>query len=94
MWYQKGNENDKGAQIDLVIDRRDRIINLVEMKFSDHEFDIDKKLVKIWSTKGSALETLQIQRRFYILLLSQRMDARKTEIWFKVKLFLTTYSAG
>ena len=47
MWYQKGNEYDKGAQIDLVIDRRDRIINLAEMKFSEHEFDIDKKLVKI-----------------------------------------------
>ena len=26
-----------------MIDRRDRIINLLEMKFSEHEFDIDTK---------------------------------------------------
>jgi AAA+ ATPase superfamily predicted ATPase len=32
-----------GAQIDLVIDRRDGVINLCEMKFSDSEFIIDKK---------------------------------------------------
>ena len=32
-----------GGQIDLVIDRRDRIINLCEMKFSLGEFDIDKR---------------------------------------------------
>ena len=43
VWYQKGTEEEKGAQIDLVIDRRDRIINLLEMKFSENEFDIDTK---------------------------------------------------
>jgi hypothetical protein len=31
-----------GAQVDLVIDRRDASINLCEMKFSDGEFAIDK----------------------------------------------------
>ncbi len=34
---------DKGAQIDLVIDRRDQVINLCEMKFSINQFTIDKK---------------------------------------------------
>lgn len=32
----------KGAQIDLVIDRRDHVINLCEMKFSLNLFSIDK----------------------------------------------------
>lgn len=32
-----------GAQIDLVIDRRDQVINLCEMKFSINPFIIDKK---------------------------------------------------
>jgi len=32
-----------GAQIDLVIDRRDQVINLCEMKFSVNPFDIDQK---------------------------------------------------
>jgi predicted AAA+ superfamily ATPase len=35
-------DQDQGAQIDLVIDRADRCINLCEMKFSDSEFVIDK----------------------------------------------------
>ncbi len=32
-----------GAQIDLLIDRRDNTINICEMKFSESEFTIDKK---------------------------------------------------
>jgi uncharacterized protein len=32
-----------GAQIDLLIDRRDNTINLCEMKFSDSPFTIDKR---------------------------------------------------
>jgi uncharacterized protein len=34
---------NQGAQIDLVIDRRDQVINLCEMKFSINTFTIDKK---------------------------------------------------
>ncbi len=34
--------HDSGAQIDLVIDRADKCINLCEMKYSDSEFTIDK----------------------------------------------------
>lgn len=33
----------QGAQIDLVIDRRDQVINICEMKFSIDDFTIDKK---------------------------------------------------
>jgi len=39
-WSSKG---EPGAQIDLVIERRDRIIDLCEMKFSESEFTIDKE---------------------------------------------------
>jgi hypothetical protein len=38
----KSSSKDKGAQIDLVIERDDRIINLCEMKFSQSEYAIDK----------------------------------------------------
>ncbi len=40
-WRSK--ESNPGAQIDLIIERRDDVINLCEMKFSDDEFIIDKK---------------------------------------------------
>ncbi len=41
-WQQKRNEEKGtgGAQIDLVLDRRDQIINLCEMKYSLNEYDI------------------------------------------------------
>ncbi len=37
-----GSQNKKGAQIDLVIDRRDHVINLCEIKFSLSPFTITK----------------------------------------------------
>jgi hypothetical protein len=40
-WRSMSKED--GAQVDLVIDRRDQIINLCEMKFSINTFAIDKK---------------------------------------------------
>ena len=42
--YKSSAKSDiPGAQIDLVIDRRDDTINLCEMKFSEAEFTIDKR---------------------------------------------------
>lgn len=40
--YRPSSADDEGAQIDLVIERKDASINLCEMKFSDAEFVIDK----------------------------------------------------
>ncbi|MCL2164867.1 MAG: ATP-binding protein [Oscillospiraceae bacterium] len=39
-WVSRGGEN--GAQIDLVIDRADRVINLCEIKFAKGPFEIDR----------------------------------------------------
>ena len=45
IWYTHGDEDEgiPGTQIDLIIERRDRVINLCEMKFSVNEFVIDKE---------------------------------------------------
>lgn len=40
-WRKTGGA-EKGAQIDLIIDRNDKCINLCEMKFSDHPYEINK----------------------------------------------------
>ena len=39
----RSSQSKDGAQIDLVIDRRDGVINVCEMKFSMEQFIIDKK---------------------------------------------------
>ncbi len=43
-WYKQGDpvSGTDGAQIDLIIDRRDHSISLCEIKFSLNEFEIDK----------------------------------------------------
>ena len=39
---EKPEEKDSGAQIDLIIDRRDHTVSLCEIKYSLNEFEIDK----------------------------------------------------
>ncbi|MFK7950480.1 MAG: ATP-binding protein [Saprospiraceae bacterium] len=41
-FFKQGNKEEKGSQIDLVIDRNDHIINLCEVKFYNVEFTITK----------------------------------------------------
>ncbi len=52
-WRSRGN--DSGAQIDLLIDRNDHVINLCEIKYSIAEFVIDKKYDETLRTKKAAL---------------------------------------
>ena len=40
------NKNERGSQIDLIIDRADRSVNLCEIKYSNSEFTIDKDYAK------------------------------------------------
>jgi AAA+ ATPase superfamily predicted ATPase len=42
----RSQKSDPGAQVDLLIDRHDNVINLCEMKYSSMEFAIDKKYDK------------------------------------------------
>ena len=57
----KSRKEKDGAQIDMVIDRADRIINICEMKFSDNDFcinaSIDKSLRNKLSTFAEETKT-------------------------------------
>jgi predicted AAA+ superfamily ATPase len=53
-WRSK--TRDPGAQIDLVIDRGDNIVNLCEMKYSSSEYRIDKKYDLELRNKRAAFE--------------------------------------
>ena len=41
-WHATAEGNAPGAQIDMLIDRADRVVNLCEMKFSQDDFAISK----------------------------------------------------
>jgi uncharacterized protein len=42
-WFHKGTADEAGAQIDLLLDRADHIVEVLEMKFSKDVFAIDKQ---------------------------------------------------
>ena len=43
VWKTTGDTEHAGAQIDMVINRRDKVINLCEAKYSTAEYEINKK---------------------------------------------------
>jgi len=49
--YRPAATHEQGAQIDLLIDRKDLVINLCEMKFSDAPYEISKKYAGELRTK-------------------------------------------
>jgi len=54
--WRSSDPHFPGAQIDLVLDRKDNIINICELKYSNHEFRIDKKYDLELRNKAGAFE--------------------------------------
>ncbi len=42
VWSTAASDDHDGARIDMLIDRRDRIIDICEMKFTENTFTIDR----------------------------------------------------
>ncbi len=55
-WHHKGNDEIPGAQIDLLIDRKDGFINICEAKFSNKEYIITKDYAAKLRRKRSVFE--------------------------------------
>lgn len=53
-WRKEADETSDGAQIDLLIDRKDQVINLCEMKYSLSEYAIDAEYERKLRNKKSA----------------------------------------
>lgn len=61
---------DEGAQIDMIIDRSDGVINACEIKFSKTEFVIDKAYAKNLRNKLSSLETTVKKKNIFLTMIS------------------------
>lgn len=64
-FYHKGNAEEQGVQIDLLIDRNDKVINLFELKFYSEPFALHKNQAlalrqKISSFKASCKTSKQV----------------------------------
>lgn len=56
-WSCRQTDEHQGAQIDLVIDRRDQVINLCEAKFSNNEYAITADYEKVLRNKVNAFRS-------------------------------------
>ena len=43
LWSKRGSEDTEGTQIDLIIERRDNVVNMCEIKFYSDEFTVTKE---------------------------------------------------
>lgn len=57
-WRYKGDEYTAGAQIDMLIARRDKTINICEMKYSAYEYEISSKYSRELRAKREIFRTI------------------------------------
>lgn len=57
-WRFAGNDDTAGIQIDLLIARRDKTVNLCEMKYSDYEYEITSKYNKELRMRKETFRTI------------------------------------
>ena len=70
-WRKEADENGEGAQIDLLIDRNDQVINICEMKYSLSEFSIDAEYERNLRNKKSAfIETTHTCKAVHLTMIT------------------------
>ncbi len=62
-WHARGNDDFSGAQIDLLLDRADNVINICEIKFYNSEFLITSDYAKKLRNKITAFQVLTKTRK-------------------------------
>lgn len=71
-WRQGGKENgDAGVQIDLLLDRKDGIINLCEMKYSDGEYVLDQaELERMIKRRETFRRACNVKKSIHLTLIT------------------------
>lgn len=62
-WTLRGTEDQEGMQIDLILERQDRVVNLCEMKFSVGEYEVDKAYEMKLRSRLQAIQQLVNRRQ-------------------------------
>jgi uncharacterized protein len=70
-FLKKGTATEKGTQIDLLLDRNDRIINIFEMKFLTDTFSITKDYAQNLKSKMRVFrDTTQTRKHLFLTLVT------------------------
>jgi uncharacterized protein len=78
-YYHKGNTDQQGVQIDLLIDRNDNVINLFELKFYSETFTLTKSYANNLREKVSAFKQLTGTRKQVFLSLLSVFGVKSNE---------------
>ncbi len=78
-WRYQSQKGEKGAQIDLIIDRQDFCINICEMKFSANEFTVEKKYASELENKVSVFKTQTKTAKTIFLTMVTTFGIKKNE---------------
>ena len=66
-----GTDTEQGTQIDLIIDRNDHVINLIEIKFYNTEFTITKAYAKQLRDKMRVFqETTKTKKQLFLTMIT------------------------
>ena len=72
-------KNEKGAQIDLVIERDDNVIDLCEVKYTKEKYTVDAAYNEVIQNKKSRfIQELQTSKAIHLVLISAS-DVTKNE---------------
>ena len=77
-YLYKGNQDNEGLQIDLLIDRQDGIINICEIKFYGSEFTIDKSYAERLRNKINGFKLQTRTRKSIFLTIISTYGVKKT----------------
>ena len=70
-WRYKGDKDSQGAQIDLLIDRRDQVINLCEMKYSSKPYEITSTYMEYLKQRRETFrEVTKTRKSLYLTLVT------------------------
>lgn len=70
-FIKKGNEGEKGTQIDLLVDRNDHVINICEMKFYNAALTISKSYAMELRNKTAIFkETTGTRKQIFLTIIS------------------------
>jgi len=75
------NDKKHGAQIDLLIERNDNVINLCEMKFANEKFTIDKRLDENLRNKRAAFKEETKNRKAVHLTMITTYGVKRNSYW-------------
>jgi predicted AAA+ superfamily ATPase len=81
----RSSEPGNGAQIDLVIERNDKVINLCEMKYVQEQFVIDKKQdEKLRNKRGSFRYETKTTRAVHLTMITT-YGVKRNEYWNNIQ---------